>query len=208
MVNQLSRIDNSGAMKPTISKTKCWKWAKSCWKSISFGNLTTGNCKPNILFYADTVCLTNRSWFISQPLEQNSTLQAEFPPQFLKLTKHKSCSKNISLGIHAWDEEYIGNGDEGGQNLSHFGSRGWFHFWKTYEPAMGMWSVPFCFSISTNNFISGMDSKGDSCCSMTCYWLISEIGKFFTSCNGNFCFSGWLMNCPSDRQCLYEKKDV
>ena len=121
-------------------------------------------------FYADTVCLTNSSWFISQPLEQNSTLQAEFPPQFLKLTKHKSCSKNISLGIHAWDEEYIGNGDEGGQNLSHFGSRGWFHFWKTYEPAMGMWSVPFCFSISTNNFISGMDSKGDSCCSMTCYW--------------------------------------
>ena len=39
-------------------------------------------------------------------------------------------------------------------------------------------SLSFCF-ISTNNFISGMDSKGDSCCSVTCYWLISEIGNFF-----------------------------
>ena len=66
-------------------------------------------------------------------------------------------------------------------------------------------SLSFCF-ISTNNFISGMDSKGDSCCSMPCYWLISEIGKLFSACNGDFCSSGWLMNCPSDRQCLYKKK--
>ena len=79
-------------------------------------------------------------------------------------------------------------------------------FMKTYEPTRVMWSVPFLFSISTNNFISGMDSKGDSCCSMPCYWLISEIGKLFSACNGDFCSSGWLMNCPSDRQCLHKKK--
>ena len=46
---------------------------------------------------------------------------------------------------------------------------------------------------------TGMDSKGDSCCSMPCYWLISEIGKLFSACNGDFCSSGWLMNCLSDR---------
>ena len=79
-------------------------------------------------------------------------------------------------------------------------------FMKTYEPTRVMWSVPSLFSISTNNFISGMDSKGDSCCSMPCYWLISEIGKLFSACNGDFCSSGWLMNCPSDRQCLYKIK--
>ena len=81
-------------------------------------------------------------------------------------------------------------------------------FMKTYEPTRVMWSVPSLFSISTNNFISGMDSKGDSCCSMPCYWLISEIGKLFSACNGDFCSSGWLMNCPSDRQCLHKKKYV
>ena len=83
----------------------------------------------------------------------------------------------------------------------------WQHFWKTYEPTRGMWSVPSYFFISTNNFISGVDSKGDSCCSMTCYWLISENGEFFSACSGDFCSSGWLKNCLSDRQCLlYEKK--
>ena len=81
-------------------------------------------------------------------------------------------------------------------------------FMKTYEPTRVMWSVPSLFSISTNNFISGMDSKGDSCCSMPCYWLISEIGKLFSACNGDFCSSGWLMNCPSDRQCLHKKKSM
>ena len=79
-------------------------------------------------------------------------------------------------------------------------------FMKTYEPTRVMWSVPSLFSISTNNFISGMDSKGDSCSSMPCYWLISEIGKLFSACNGDFCSSGWLMNCLSDRQCLHKKK--
>ena len=58
-------------------------------------------------------------------------------------------------------------------------------FMKTYEPTRVMWSVPSLFSISTNNFISGMDSKGDSCCSMPCYWLISEIWKLFSTCNGD-----------------------
>ena len=60
--------------------------------------------------------------------------------------------------------------------------RGWFlakqHFLKTYEPTRGMWSVHFCFSISTNNFISGMDSKGESCCSMACYWLNTGVDYF------------------------------
>ena len=79
-------------------------------------------------------------------------------------------------------------------------------FMKTYVLTRGIWSVPFSFCISTNNFILGMDFKGDFCCSMPCYWLISEIGKLSSACNGDFCSSGWLMNYPSDRQCLHKKR--
>ena len=159
MVNHLSRINDSGAMKPTISKTQFWKLAKAVENLLvqrpHFSKLQT----KHVLLYRH--CLSDGQ-FISQPLNQDPHYKQNFPPNFKNKPNRGHRAKSISLGIHAWDEDFIGNGDEGGHNVSHVGSRGWFlgyqHFWKTHEPTRGNLWVHFCFSISRNNFISGMDS--------------------------------------------------
>ena len=195
-------------MKPTISKTKCWKWAKAV-ENLLVRNLNTGNCKPNILFLCRH-CLSDGQ-FISQPLEQKSTLQAESPPQMSEVKQTQVMQQKTS----PWESMsemriiLVMEMREGKIYPMLVLEGGFLHgnlFMKTCEPTRVMWAVPSLFSISTNNFISGMDSKGDSCCSMTCYWFICEVGKLFFACNGNFCSSGWLMNCLSDRQCLYKNK--
>ena len=141
-----------------------------------------------------THCLSDRP-FKSQPLEQKFSLQAEFFPNYrnqpntshgAKTSPWEPMSKTMILivmemrrakSIPCWFQGVVSC---------------MAHFWKTYKPTRGMWSVPFCFSISTSNFITGMDSKGDFCCSMTCYWLITKIGKFFNTCNEYFCSVQWL----------------
>ena len=49
-------------------------------------------------------------------------------------------------------------------------------FWKTFQPTRGIWSnlaspYPQATSSQQRNFP----------CSMTCYWLISEIGRYIFS---------------------------
>ena len=96
MVNDPSRINDSRAMKPSISKNKFWKLAKAV------ENLLVRKphyIKSQTKHFLSRHCLSDKM----PATRKNSKLQSELFSQ-----------PNTRHGIHAWDKDSIGNGDEGG----------------------------------------------------------------------------------------------
>ena len=126
---------------------------------------------------------------ISQPLEQKSTLQAEFPPISEVNTNH--AAENTSLGFPEIRIILVMEMREGKIYPMLVLEGGSLHD-NIFGKHINLQGV-YVQSLSAFPYPQTTSSQG--CCSMTCYWLISEIGIFFSACNGNF----WRRSHPIHR---------
>ena len=158
-----------------------------------------GPCKVTYLWSFNQILISNpTSLWNNKNIHMSSSeilkpKKSFFCQTILSSQRVQLSSRFSPLGIHAWEDDYIGNLMREGKIYPMLVLEGGFLHGNIFGKHMNLQGVygqslsafPYPQTASSHQ---GWIPREISCCSMTRYWSISEIGKFFSACNGEFFF--------------------